>query len=34
LQLHNRISTPKAKKDDFAALLEGILKGKSSAPKK
>ena len=28
LQLQNRISTPKQKKDDFEAFLKGILKGK------
>ena len=33
LQLQNRISTPKRKKDDFEALFKGILKGKSLAPK-
>ena len=33
LQLQNRISTPKQKKDDFEAFLKGILKGKLLAPK-
>ena len=33
LQLQNRISTPKRQKDDFEALLKGILKGKLLAPK-
>ena len=33
LQLQNRISTPERKKDDFEALFNRILEGKSVAPK-
>ena len=33
LQLENRISTPKGRKDDFEALCKRTLKGKLLAPK-